>query len=41
VRTKEGATHYKRGDYIVYNERSGRDASAVTAKRFEAMYERA
>jgi hypothetical protein len=38
---KEGATRYKRGDYIVYNERSGRDAYAVAARRFEAMYERA
>lgn len=41
VRTKEGGTRYKRGDYIVYNERDGGDAYAVTAKRFKAMYERA
>jgi hypothetical protein len=40
VETKEGATRYKRGDYIVYNERRGGDAYAVTAKRFRAMYER-
>jgi hypothetical protein len=40
VQTKEGATRYKRGDYIVYNERSGADGYAITAKRFKAMYER-
>lgn len=41
VKTKEGATRYKRGDYLVHNERSGGDVYAVPAKRFNAMYERA
>jgi hypothetical protein len=41
VSTKEGRTRYKRGDYIVYNERSGGDAYAITAAKFNAMYERA
>ena len=39
VRTKEGTTRYKRGDYIVYNERTGGDAYAVAAKKFKALYE--
>lgn len=39
VRTKEGATHYQAGDYLVFNEESGGDAYAVTARSFEAMYE--
>jgi hypothetical protein len=41
VRTKEGATHYRAGDYLVFNEREGGDAYAVSADKFEAMYERA
>lgn len=41
VRTKEGATRYKRGDFIVQNKRRGGDAYAMSAKRFNAMYERA
>jgi hypothetical protein len=40
VATKEGSTRYRRGDYIVYNERRGGDAYAVSAARFKAMYER-
>lgn len=41
VRTKEGATHYRAGDYLVFNEQEGGDAYAVSAGAFEAMYERA
>jgi hypothetical protein len=39
VRTKEGVTHYGAGDYLVFNEERGGDAYAVTADKFEAMYE--
>jgi len=39
VRTKEGVTHYRRGDYLVFNEEQGGDAYAVKAENFEAMYE--
>jgi hypothetical protein len=39
VRTKEGETHYQAGDYLVFNEEQGGDAYAVTADKFEAMYE--
>jgi hypothetical protein len=41
VRTKEGATHYRAGDYLVFNEREGGDAYAVSTDKFDAMYERA
>jgi len=38
VKTKEGASHYRRGDYIVYNERNGGDGYCITAAKFKAMY---
>lgn len=40
VETKEGATHYRAGDYLVFNEEHGGDAYAVSARTFEAMYDR-
>lgn len=40
VRTKEGTTHYKPGDYLVYNEPDGGDGYAVSSTAFERMYER-
>ena len=40
VRTKEGMTNYRRGDYLVFNEKHGGDPYAVTAKDFKAMYKR-
>jgi hypothetical protein len=39
VRTKEGATRYDAGDYLVYNEADGGDAYAVTRHDFDRMYE--
>jgi hypothetical protein len=39
VRTKEGETHYRAGDYLVFNEQQGGDAYAVSADKFQAMYE--
>lgn len=41
VKTKEGGTRYKRGDYIVHNDRRGGDSYAIAARRFNATYERA
>ena len=41
VKTKEGRTHYRRGYYLVFNEKHGGDAYAVSAKDFKAMYKRA
>ena len=40
VPTKEGATGYAAGDYLVSNGPDGQDSYAVTAAEFEAMYER-
>jgi len=39
VKTKEGATHYRAGDYIVSNSRHGdEDTYAVSAKKFKSLY---
>lgn len=40
VKTKEGTTRYKRGDYLVFNDEDGDDGYAVEAEKFQAMYER-
>ena len=39
VGTKEGRTHYKAGDYLVYNQADGGDAYAVRKEDFERMYQ--
>jgi len=39
IQTKEGMTHYKAGDYLVYNNENRSDGYAVTASKFEEMYE--
>ena len=39
VKTKEGETYYASGDYLVFNERGGGDAYAVSKDKFETMYE--
>ena len=39
VSSKEGATHFEAGDYLVYNEPNGADAYAVEKQAFERMYE--
>ena len=41
VETKEGKTHYRPGDYLVFNQQDGGDAYAISAAKFESMYERA
>jgi hypothetical protein len=38
IKTKEGATHYDRGDYIVSNTDDGSDEYAVAAAKFESLY---
>jgi len=38
VKTKEGATHYDAGDYLVSNNSEGTDRYAVQARKFETMY---
>ena len=39
VPTKEGATTYDAGDYVVSNDEDGRDSWAVGKAKFEQMYE--
>ena len=39
VATKEGGTNYESGDWLVSNEEDGSDAYAVSAKKFEELYE--
>ena len=39
VATKEGATAYGPGDYLVFNEVSGGDGYAMTAAKFDQLYE--
>lgn len=39
VPTKEGRTHYKAGDWVVSNQPDGSDAYAISAARFQKMYE--
>ena len=39
VKTKEGITEYKRGDYLVTNEGDGSDVYAISADKFALMYE--
>jgi hypothetical protein len=41
VKTKEGSTGYKRGDYLVFNHKNGADGYAISAKTFKRMYVRA
>jgi hypothetical protein len=38
VTTKEGATHYAAGDYLVSNNSDGSDAYAMKAKKFAELY---
>ena len=40
VRTKEGSTGYKKGDYLVSNHKDGSDAYAMSAKKFKGLYKR-
>lgn len=39
IDTKEGATHFDAGDYIVYNDDASTDGYAVEKRKFDAMYE--
>src|SRR6266516_7496276 len=38
VKTKEGATHYNKGDYIVSNQADGSDGYAIREKKFRKLY---
>jgi hypothetical protein len=39
VPTKEGRSHYNRGDFVVFNNEDGTDGYAMTAERFQSRYE--
>lgn len=39
VKTKEGVTPYRAGDYILSNDPEGKDRYATDADTFEALYE--
>lgn len=39
VITKEGASKYEAGDYLVFNNEDGTDAYCMGAAKFESMYE--
>ena len=39
VSTKEGATAYQSGDYLVSNDADGSDEYAVEKEKFESLYE--
>jgi hypothetical protein len=38
IRTLEGQTHYRAGDYVVSNDPDGTDAYAMAADQFDARY---
>jgi hypothetical protein len=38
IPTKEGATEFKTGDYLVFNNTDGTDGYAMSAEKFESMY---
>lgn len=38
IRTKEGRTHFREGDYVVCNNADGTDAYAMGAAKFEDTY---
>lgn len=40
VATKEGQTSYQAGDWLVANNADGSDAYAISAAKFETLYER-
>jgi hypothetical protein len=39
VTTQEGRTHYETGDWLVSNRADGSDAYAISARKFEQLYE--
>ncbi len=39
VTTKEGESHCRAGDYLVFNNKDKTDAYCISASKFESMYE--
>lgn len=40
MKTKEGFTEYRAGDYLVFNDEEGGDPYVIVADTFASMYER-
>lgn len=40
IATKEGSSRYKAGDYLVFNDRHGKDGYCMSAKKFASLYQR-
>jgi hypothetical protein len=38
IQTREGETHYRKGDYLVWNDREGLDGYAISKEKFENLY---
>jgi hypothetical protein len=38
VKTKEGVTHYDKGDYLISNDKEGSDVYGIRADKFESLY---
>jgi hypothetical protein len=39
IATKEGRTHYNKGDYVVFNNEDHTDGYAMSATKFESRYQ--
>jgi hypothetical protein len=39
IATKEGRSHYKAGDYLVFNNADGTDGYCMPAEKFSSLYE--
>lgn len=39
ITTLEGVSHYRAGDYLVFNDEAGQDGWCLDAARFESLYE--
>lgn len=39
ILTKEGSSKFKKGDYLVYNNKDGSDGYCMSATKFNSMYE--
>lgn len=39
ITTREGSTHYEKGDYLVYNNPDQTDGYAISKEKFERMYD--
>ncbi len=39
IATQEGQTHYKQGDFLVWNDRERTDGYAIAKGTFETLYE--